>query len=420
MSRQGPLNPTLESFKRKPRINVACSHCRKRKIKCVTSNVFSRTPCARCTKMWPSCTYISVEAQGADVKSPSATGGNSRRIFREYDGSITPNQTISQQRRPPPTDGLSNVEITPFQSTMPFSIPVAPSQPLLSGLNSAFLSKLAVENPQNLSFARAGRPAQISSSPAAKYYCDSSTEYPYTEHLQQNHNFTALLHSNIASSSYDKRWLGDVGTPYESLSLPTSLGWPLLPIEPFDAESWNEMILCALEADAAAAHSPASKPHLLQPLCCFSPPSFLPMSGRSSPASSRSSSSASSRLESVDIASHKMCSHCNTTDTPLWRREPVTYRPLCNACGVYLQQRNKMRPAVLMLIQCDDDNDIPGGPECSHCHTHSTSVWRRSKTGAKLCNACGVYERLHGFDRPLALRKDKVRRRGKHPKRMQS
>ncbi|KAF7359897.1 Gata zinc finger domain-containing protein [Mycena venus] len=299
---------------------------------------------------------------------------------------------------------------------MPFNIPLAPSQPLLSGLNSAFLPKLAVENPQNLSFTRAGCPDQISPSPAAQYYSDSSTESPYTESPQS----APHSYSNITPSSHDKRWPGDVGMQYESLSLPTSLGWPLLPFKPFDTESWNEMILCALESDAVAAHSPASKPHFFHPLCCPSPPSLLPTSGRSSPASGRSSSPASSRLGSGDITSDKVCSHCNTMRTPLWRREPVTNRPLCNACGVYLQQRKKMRPAVLMLIQCENDADKPGGPECSHCHTHRTSVWRRSRIGAKLCNACGVYERLHGFDRPLALRKDKVGRRGEHPKRMQS
>ncbi|KAJ7722118.1 hypothetical protein B0H14DRAFT_3520428 [Mycena olivaceomarginata] len=362
-----------------------------------------------------SCAYISVEAQGADVKSPSTTEGNSRKLPCEYDTSIAPDRTAFQQRRPPSTDALSTAEIPPFQSEMPFNIPLIPSQPVLTGpeydLYSAFLPELAVEHPPYLSLVRVERLDQISPSPAAQYYSDSSTEPPYTEYSQQNHSFTA-------------RWSEDVGTQYESPSLSMSLGWPSLPIEPFDTESWNEMILCALDADAAAAHSPASTLDFLRTLP-FSPPSSLPTSGLSSPASGRSSSPVSSRLGRVGIASDKMCSHCNTTNTPMWRREPLTRRLLCNACGVYLQQRNRMRPADLILTQCDGDTDIPGaagpgGPECSHCHTHRTGVWRRSKTGAKLCNACGVYARLHGFDRPLAFRKDRVRRRGKYPKRMQS
>lgn len=115
----------------------------------------------------------------------------------------------------------------------------------------------------------------------------------------------------------------------------------------------------------------------------------------------------------------KRCSHCQATSTPLWRREPSTQKPLCNACGLYLQQRNKLRPQELIDADADDDEspDImenPTGPECSHCHTRQTSVWRRSKTGEQLCNACGVYIRLRGVERPLSLKRKKIKPRSKH------
>ncbi|KAF9535211.1 hypothetical protein CPB83DRAFT_235940 [Crepidotus variabilis] len=117
--------------------------------------------------------------------------------------------------------------------------------------------------------------------------------------------------------------------------------------------------------------------------------------------------------------SGKSCSHCHATTTPLWRRDPSTMKPLCNACGLYLQQRNKLRPQE--LIDADDDGSTSDesdvnyvGPECSHCRTHRTSVWRRSKTGEQLCNACGVYLRLRGKPRPLSLKKNKIRPRSKH------
>jgi GATA-binding protein 2 len=89
-----------------------------------------------------------------------------------------------------------------------------------------------------------------------------------------------------------------------------------------------------------------------------------------------------------------------------------------------------LRPLALIAADASDDEEgssacsfdgdaegrPAGGPECSHCHTHKTSVWRRSKTGAKLCNACGVYARLRGRDRPLELRKNKIKPRCKHAK----
>ncbi|KAJ7458983.1 hypothetical protein FB451DRAFT_1046454 [Mycena latifolia] len=178
--------------------------------------------------------------------------------------------------------------------------------------------------------------------------------------------------------------------------------------------------------EAGTAPSPASSQYTLPSpsglrylLPCPSPSPTTSSSGRLSPLSSPGSSTSPSRRASVD-ATPKTCSHCSATTTPLWRRDPVTHKPLCNACGLYLQQRNKMRPAALIAAdQRDDDAEDSvdaNTPECSHCHTRRTSVWRRSKTGQKLCNACGVYVRLRGRDRPLSLRRNKIRPRCKHPK----
>ncbi|KAJ6564147.1 hypothetical protein B0H19DRAFT_1258638 [Mycena capillaripes] len=113
----------------------------------------------------------------------------------------------------------------------------------------------------------------------------------------------------------------------------------------------------------------------------------------------------------------KQCYNCGKTSTPLWRRDPATGRPLCNACGLYLQQRREQRPQA--LIDADNDDIVgatfdPNAPECSHCHTRNTSVWRRSKDGDQVCNACGVYQRLRGTPRPVSLRTDKVKPRAKH------
>ncbi|KAJ6484062.1 hypothetical protein C8R45DRAFT_1148313 [Mycena sanguinolenta] len=152
-------------------------------------------------------------------------------------------------------------------------------------------------------------------------------------------------------------------------------------------------------------------------LPCPSPPPAVSPSGSESPASTGSPQL--SRHPGDIPPDGKKCSHCNATSTPLWRRDPATRLVLCNACGLYLQQRKKMRPPVLIAVdQEGDESDAdvaPGTPECSHCHTHRTSVWRRSKSGAKLCNAC-VYARLRGRDRPLSLKRNKIRPRCKHPK----
>jgi len=156
----------------------------------------------------------------------------------------------------------------------------------------------------------------------------------------------------------------------------------------------------------------------------------MPASGYTfSPAPSPSSSPSPSRVidaspilgprrASIDATTNiKRCSHCQATSTPLWRRNPMNMQPLCNACGLYLQQRNKLRPQELIDASIEDDESTdesdldPSAPRCSHCQTHVTSVWRRSKTGEQLCNACGVYLRLRGKPRPLSLKQKKIKPR---------
>ena len=49
---------------------------------------------------------------------------------------------------------------------------------------------------------------------------------------------------------------------------------------------------------------------------------------------------------------------------------------------------------------------------CLNCNTNKTSLWRRAKDcGSPICNACGLYEKLHGASRPLEMRKDDVQKR---------
>ena len=44
-------------------------------------------------------------------------------------------------------------------------------------------------------------------------------------------------------------------------------------------------------------------------------------------------------------------------------------------------------------------------PTCFNCKTHSTSLWRRNKDGSPVCNACGLYAKLHHTQRPVTMRK---------------
>uniref|UniRef100_A0A8R1DT53 GATA-type domain-containing protein n=1 Tax=Caenorhabditis japonica TaxID=281687 RepID=A0A8R1DT53_CAEJA len=48
---------------------------------------------------------------------------------------------------------------------------------------------------------------------------------------------------------------------------------------------------------------------------------------------------------------------------------------------------------------------------CSNCSTTKTTAWRRDLTGKLVCNACGLYYRLHRTHRPVHMRKDFIQQR---------
>lgn len=49
--------------------------------------------------------------------------------------------------------------------------------------------------------------------------------------------------------------------------------------------------------------------------------------------------------------------------------------------------------------------------ECHNCHTVKTPLWRKDPTGNTLCNACGLFLKLHGTTRPLSLKTDVIKKR---------
>ncbi|KAK4511696.1 uncharacterized protein ATC70_007239 [Mucor velutinosus] len=156
-----------------------------------------------------------------------------------------------------------------------------------------------------------------------------------------------------------------------------------------------------------------------------------------------------SLTKKVDSVSATECANCGTTTTPLWRRGP-NGETICNACGLYLKARNTLRPPTLKrtvhkkaVNSAEQKSDCgggtcPGGGQCNgtggstscagcpafnqhqvnrqalicaNCRTTTTPLWRRDEQGNTICNACGLYYKLHNVHRPVSMKRSVIKRR---------
>lgn len=58
-------------------------------------------------------------------------------------------------------------------------------------------------------------------------------------------------------------------------------------------------------------------------------------------------------------------------------------------------------------------NGDQGVTTCTNCFTQTTPLWRRNPEGQPLCNACGLFLKLHGVVRPLSLKTDVIKKRNR-------
>ena len=119
----------------------------------------------------------------------------------------------------------------------------------------------------------------------------------------------------------------------------------------------------------------------------------------STPSRSVSRSSSSSSLPDYSPLSSPMSVSSNSNDSLIqfdMSLLPESFTPVTQDTPITVNVQPQTTPTFFMVPKVEKMSKVT----CTNCSTQTTSTWRKDKEGRPLCNACGLYLRVHGVNRP--------------------
>lgn len=111
------------------------------------------------------------------------------------------------------------------------------------------------------------------------------------------------------------------------------------------------------------------------------------------------------------------CVNCGSSSAVLWWQDGTGHF-LCNSCSQTLKTcpDNSLMFKDVRKPQKRTATTKRTAMVCANCKADKTSLWRRNNLGETVCNACGLYFKLHKCNRPITMKKDCIQKRKRKPK----